>query len=174
MKSGLKTWKKVNVQKGGNMGSFALLAIGTGIFFGYKYLSKLNRANEQIEAVSYVRIRKITFSKLFLEITSVIKNPSDAKLGIDWPTIKLFHNQKLFGMSEVKNDPQIIPAKGELTFDNIALVIPLINIPALAKEVVEKNLLDPNKVVKISVQVLSNIHTKLGSTPYEKTDEITL
>lgn len=145
---------------------------GAGLFFGGRYLMRLNRLNTELETVMTAKIHKVSLAGITIRVDVQLKNPTKGKIKLKYPFVKIQHEGKTIGSSQAVNQDIEVPSFGEARIEAIMIDITfsqlLINAWSMYKLVKE------GKPVVVQVKVLSSIKMLWGDNPYEYTQDITL
>lgn len=153
-----------------NAGSYIMLGVGaTALFFGGRYLLRLNRLSNELEVKTKVAIHKISLAGIDISINVTLKNPSAGSVKVKHPFVKIMHGDTTIASSTVKNVDIDVPQFGEVSLDTIILNVGFLSlatsVPALLKEYREKGTLTP------TVRITTTIN---NSIPYTKSEAVTI
>ena len=136
-----------------------------------RYLSRLQRASTNITSRIRVRIHKVTLTGIELKAIMQLQNPNPVSLRLQHPFVKILHNDKLLGSSEVENRTIEIPENSQKEFElHIQSAGWLTLIQILGTEVVTQI----RSGAPISIKIQTQIITSVNGLPYEQTETMTL
>jgi hypothetical protein len=158
----MANWKKIGIISG----------IGAGLVGLVTYVSRLNRAQTQLESVTTAKIHSLKLDGLTIRVDVQLKNPSRSSFNIKFPFVKLVYKDKVVGTSQVIDKNIKIPAYGEANIESIMIKIPVTSIFSIGAGLVK--LLVQKVAVVISVKTISTIDLGWKKLPYEKSDDMTL
>ena len=158
----MANWKKIGIISG----------IGAGVVGLVTYVSRLNRAQTQLESVTTAKIHSLKLDGLTIRVDVQLKNPSRSSFNIKFPFVKLVYKDKVVGTSQVIDKNIKIPAYGEANIESIMIKIPVTSIFSIGAGLVK--LLVQKVAVVISVKTISTIDLGWKKLPYEKSDDMTL
>ncbi|MCA6437396.1 MAG: hypothetical protein IM600_03695 [Bacteroidetes bacterium] len=158
----MANWKKIGIISG----------IGAGVVGLVTYVSRLNRAQTQLESVTTAKIHSLKLDGLTIRVDVQLKNPSRSSFNIKFPFVKLVYKDKVVGTSQVIDKNIKIPAYGEANIESIMIKIPVTSIFSIGAGLVK--LLLQKVAVVISVKTISTIDLGWKKLPYEKSDDMTL
>jgi hypothetical protein len=158
----MANWKKIGIISG----------IGAGVVGLVTYVSRLNRAQTQLESVTTAKIYSLKLDGLTIRVDVQLKNPSRSSFNIKFPFVKLVYKDKVVGTSQVIDKNIKIPAYGEANIESIMIKIPVTSIFSIGAGLVK--LLVQKVAVVISVKTISTIDLGWKKLPYEKSDDMTL
>lgn len=147
--------------------------IGGGLIAGTVSLLSMSNTGSQLETAASGRIHKLTLTGVIVKVDIRMKNPTNGKLKLRFPFIKLSHGDSTIGSSTPLNTVIEIPKHGEGVAKDITIEIPYISILFSAKDLVSE--FKSGKAVK--VQVITKTAAILAfnkEIPYEKTEDIVL
>jgi len=158
----MANWKKIGIISG----------IGAGVVGLVTYVSRLNRAQAQLESVTTAKIHSLKLDGLTIRVDVQLKNPSRSSFNIKFPFVKLIYKDKVVGTSQVIDKNIKIPAYGEANIESIMIKVPVTSIFSIGAGLVK--LLVQKEAVVISVKTISTIDLGWKKLPYEKSDDMTL
>lgn len=146
--------------------------IGTGIYAFGNYLFRLRRTSAELETVTGIKIHKLDWSGLTVRVDVQMKNPTNTKLKIKFPFVKLLYKEVTIGSSNPQNRDIEIPPFGEAVAEKIMIEIPLRSIFSASAGMV--NSLVNGETVKLKSKTISEVDLGWKKLPYEKTEEMVL
>jgi hypothetical protein len=151
-----------------NATSYIMLGVGTAaLFFGGRYLLRLNRLSNELEAVTKVSIYKVSLTGLDLRIEVTLKNPSAGSVKVKHPFVKVMHFDTTIASSTVKDRDIEIPKFSEVKLEPIILNLGFLSlassVPNLLKEYREAG------VLSLTVKTITTIN---NSIPFTKSDAV--
>jgi hypothetical protein len=158
----MANWKKIIVGT----------SIGAGIVGIISYVSRLNKANAQLESVTTANIYSIKTDGLTIRVDVQLKNPSNSAFKLKFPFVKVLYNDSTIGTSQVVNKDIELPAYGEAKINAIMIKIPFKGILSLTSGIA--SLLLKKQSVPLFIKTITTIDLGWKQVPYEKTDSITL
>jgi hypothetical protein len=154
------------------MGTTSYLIVGAGaaaLFFGARYMLRLNRLSNELEVATKVAIYKINLGGVDLRIEVVLKNPSGGSVKVKHPFVKIMHGTTTLASSVVKDVDIEIPQFSEVQLEPVILNVGFLSlatsVPSLLKEYRETGKLN------LTVRITTTIN---NSIPYTKSDAITI
>jgi hypothetical protein len=150
------------------MKASSYLAIGAGaaaLFFGGRYLLRLNRLSNELEAVTKVSIHRVTLSGLDLRIEVTLKNPTAGNVTVKLPYVKIIHGGRTVASSQVKNVDINIPKFSEIKMEPLVLNV---GFAALASSMVD--IMKEAKATGFINLTVNTITTINNSIPFTKSD----
>ena len=140
-----------------------------GLFFGGRYLFKLNRLSNELESETKVSIHNVSLIGIELAIHVKLKNPSSGSIKVKHPFVKMIYAGKTIASSQVKDSNFTIEKFSEVKLDPIKITLGFLNlvttVPTLLKQYRETGKLN---------LIVHTVTTINDSLPYTKTDNITL
>ena len=158
----MANWKKIGIISG----------IGAGVVGLITYVSRLNRAQAQLETVTIAKIHSLKLDGLTIRVDVQLKNPSRSSFNIKFPFVKIVYKDKVIGTSQVIDKNITIPAYGEANIESIMIKIPVTSMFSIGAGLIK--LLVQKEEVIISVKTISTIDLGWKKLPYEKSDYMTL
>ena len=150
---------------------FKWIAGSIAALLSIRYLSRLQRASTNITSHIRVRIHKVTLTGIELKAIVQLQNPNPVSLRLQHPFVKILHNDKLLGSSEVENSTIEIPENSQKEFElHIQSAGWLTLIQILGTEVVSQI----RSGAPISIKIQTQIITSVNGLPYEQTETMTL
>ena len=150
---------------------FGWIAGGLAAFFSIRYLSRLQKAGKNITSHVKVAIHKINLTGIELRAEVRLQNPNPIPLELQHPFVKILHKDKLLGSSLLEDSVIEIPQYSEKTFElRIQSAGWLTLIQILGARIVS----DIRSGNRISLQIQTQMITRVNGLPYEKTDTIHL
>jgi hypothetical protein len=157
------------------MGKWTKIAIGTGIVAaiggGIAYVMRLNRLAEELVVVPTVMLHKVDLTGIWLRVDVVLKNPTRAKVKMNFPFIKLLYKDAVIGSSQAVSKEITIPKYGETVINAIMIQIPLMGVFSLGSEILSA--IQSQSPIKLGVRTLTTIDLGWKKFPYEDTQEYT-
>lgn len=158
----MANWKKIGIVSG----------IGAGVVGLITYVTRLNRAQAQLETVATAKIHSLKLDGLTIRVDVQLKNPSRSSFNIKFPFVKIVYKDKVIGTSQVIDKNIQIPAYGEANIESIMIKIPVTSIFSIGSGLIK--LLVQKEAAVISVKTISTIDLGWKKLPYEKSDDMTL
>jgi hypothetical protein len=117
------------------MNPLVLLALAGGAL----YLSRLKKTGDKL-SVTILNIHsfKLTGGALQIALSIAVDNPTNTKLTLKKPNIKVFHNGNEVGNTIPSEERIVVEANNRTPLPPIAVQIPLLNIPSIAMSVLTK------------------------------------
>ena len=168
------------------MSKLKYIALGIGAFFGGRYLLSLSRAGNKIVTTVSGQKDQITAQGIGVKVKYNIKNPTKAKIKLTPPLIKLTVNGKLLAsstMQQVDIPEAVRDEKGRIKIEAFketgeitsTILVPWLSVIGIGPQLMSRlQSNDPNEKVKIEVETISQIYTKVGDYPYEDKTTIQL
>jgi hypothetical protein len=149
------------------------IVIGGGLIAGTVSLLSKRSTGSQIETVASGRIHKLTFSGVTVRVDIKFKNPTNGKLKIRFPFIKLSHGDSIIGSSQTIPNVIEIPQHGEAVAKDISIEIPYTSLIFGAAGLIKE--FQKGKDVKVQLTTKSAVLIALGKEiPYEKKEDLML
>ncbi len=158
----MANWKKIGIISG----------IGAGVVGLITYVTRLKRANAQLESITTAKIHSLKLDGLTIRVDVELKNPSRSSFNIKFPFVKLIYKDKVIGTSQVIDKDIKIPSNGEARIEAIMIKIPVTSIFSIGAGLIK--LLVQKQAAVISVKTISTIDLGWKKLPYEKSDHMTL
>lgn len=158
----MANWKTIGIVSG----------IGAGVVGLITYVSRLKRANAQLESIATAKIHSLKLDGLTIRVDVELKNPSRSSFNIKFPFVKLIYKDKVIGTSQVIDKDIKIPSNGEANIEAIMIKIPVTSIFSIGAGLIK--LLVQKQAAVISVKTISTIDLGWKKLPYEKSDNMTL
>ncbi len=158
----MANWKKIGIISG----------IGAGVVGLITYVTRLKRANAQLESITTAKIHSLKLDGLTIRVDVELKNPSRSSFNIKFPFVKLIYKDKVIGTSQVIDKDIKIPSNGEANIEAIMIKIPVTSIFSIGAGLIK--LLVQKQAAVISVKTISTIDLGWKKLPYEKSDDMTL
>ena len=147
--------------------------IGGGLVAGTVSLLAMSNTGKQLETVASGRIHKLTLTGVIVKIDIKLKNPTNGKLKLRFPFIKLSHGDSTIGSSKPLNTVIEIPQHGEAVAKDITIEIPYLSILFSGKDLIKE--FKSGSAVKVLLTTKSAIVLALNKEiPYEKKEDIVL
>lgn len=152
--------------------------IWTGIFllgagFAVYGLSKLTQAGQNLVTETKGRIHSLDFEKIVFAVDSILKNPSNTELTIQYPFVKIFYKGDLIASSVLKNRLVSIKPLMQTTIADIRIPVSYLKLTGVGAELLQK-IQDKTKRVTFQVEIQTQIHLAGRMVPYSKTEDITI
>ena len=158
----MANWKKIGIISG----------IGASVVGLITYVTRLKRANAQLESITTAKIHSLKLDGLTIRVDVELKNPSRSSFNIKFPFVKLMYKDKVIGTSQVIDKDIKIPSNGEANIEGIMIKIPATSIFSIGAGLIR--LLVQKQAAVISVKTISTIDLGWKKLPYEKSDDMTL
>ncbi len=158
----MANWKTIGIVSG----------IGAGVFGLVAYVTRLKRANAQLESIATAKIHSLKLDGLTIRVDVELKNPSRSSFNIKFPFVKILYKDKVVGTSQVIDKSIKIPAYGEANIEAIMIKIPVTSIFSIGAGLIK--LLVQKQAAVVSVKTISTIDLGWKKLPYEKSDDMTL
>lgn len=147
--------------------------IGGGLVAGTVSLLAMSNTGSQLETVASGRIHKLTLSGVIVRVDIRMKNPTNGKLKLRFPFIKLSHGDSTIGSSKPLNTVVEIPKHGEAVAKDITIEIPYTSLIFGAVGLIKE--FKSGNAVKLKLTTKSAIVIAFGKEiPYEKKEDIIL
>jgi hypothetical protein len=144
------------------------IATGAGVLAAYSYVQRMKQLQKNLQYITTVNLAGITWNGITLRVNILLKNPTKAKLKIQFPFVKMEYKGTVIGSSkEIK-----IPANGEVMIDNVLIVIPVTGLFSVTAEVL-KTLLE-KKPVELLLTVMTDINAGWITVHYEEKKPIAI
>ena len=140
------------------------IAGGAVLLLGLGYAWRLNRTRRNLETISRVRLAELTWKEVTLAADTILKNPTNGKLKIKFPFVKVKHKDYLIGSSTVQDRDLEIPAHGELKINDLFIVSRIADLEAVAGEFFDY-LLGKRSQVAVDVEIITELITAAGPVP---------
>lgn len=147
------------------MNKWGKIAIGASVLLGGGYLLRMSRTSANLEVEVNSQLLSLKLSGLTVRINAKIKNPTNGRLKIKYPFLKLLFKGATLGSSQAIDKDITIPKFGEANVEGIIINVPLTGIFSIAMELLKA--LKTNEGVKVNVKVLTTIYTSFSTLPYE-------
>ena len=150
---------------------FTWIAGGLAAFFSIRYLSRLQKASQNITSRIRVRIHKVNLTGIELKAQVQLQNPNPVSLRLQHPFVRILHKDKLLGSSTIENRVIEIPENSQKDFDlHIQSAGWLTLIQILGTEVAS-HIRNGNPIrLKIQAQIISRVN----GLAYQQTDTMIL
>lgn len=152
------------------------ILIGTGVGAAIAgvvvYATRMNRTSTQLESVVTAKIHSLKVDGLTIRVDARLKNPTNGRLRIKFPFVKLIYNNETIGTSSSVNQEIELPKFGEANIEAIMINIPVLGLLSLGKGLYE--MLINNKEAELFVKTITTIDIGWRQLPYEKEDKIIL
>ncbi len=152
------------------------LVLGTlaaaGGIAAYSYVQQIKKMQQNLQYIPTVNIQGITWNGITLRVNILLKNPSQGRLSIQYPFVKLDYKGTVIGSSQAVPKKIKIPPNGEVIIDNIIIVIPVTGLFSVTAEIL-KNLL-AKKTVEMTLTVMTDITAGWIAVPWQDKKTITI
>lgn len=155
----MKLWTKIGIGAG--------LAIA-----GVAYAMRMKRANTELVSMASAKIHKLDATGITFRVDLQLKNPTQQRLKIKYPFIKLLLKGSVIGTSQSVNKDIIIPAFGQVIVDKIMINVPIIGLLSIGMDIYKS--IQNGREIKLTVKTISTIDLFFKKVPYEYPQEITL
>lgn len=155
----MKLWTKIGIGAG--------LAIA-----GITYAMRMNRANAELVSMATAKIHKLDATGITFRVDLQLKNPTQQRLKIKYPFIKLLLKGTVIGTSQSVNKDIVIPAFGQVIVDKIMINVPISGLFSIGMDVFKA--IKDGKELKLTVKTISTIDLFFKKIPYDYPQEITL
>lgn len=149
------------------------IVIGSGLLLAGGYGYRLYRTGKNLEVVPRLRIHKIDFKNLSIAVDATLKNPTAGGLKVNYPFVKLLHEEATIGSSQAKDQTLKIPAFGQVDIQNILIEIPLLNLTGVASDILDY-IRGESDSMTIDIEVLTQAHTVVASIPVRIKEQFTI
>ncbi len=143
-----------------------------GVIAGVAYALRIRRTSAELETVTTVMVHKIDLKGVTLRVDATLKNPTQTKLKIKYPFVKLIYQDASIGSSQVVDKDIDLPPFSEARIEKIMIQIPVLGIFSIGAALAKSFL--SGEAVKLKVKTVSTIDLGWKKVPYEKTDEVIL
>lgn len=158
------------------MGLLKKILIGTGITAvvagGITYVRRLNRLANELEVVPTIKVHKVSLTGITLRLDVKLKNPTNAKVKIKFPFVKLIYKDLTIGSSQSVDKDIEIAKYSEAVAEAIMIDIPLMGVFSVAGDIIKA--INEKQPIKLTVRTLTTINLGWKKIPYEDKQEITL
>lgn len=149
------------------------IGIGAGLVIaGVAYAMRMNRANTELVSVASAKIHKLDATGITFRVDLQLKNPTQQRLKIKYPFIKLLLKGSVIGTSQSVNKDIIIPAFGQVIVDKIMINVPKSGIFSVGLEIAKS--VKSGEELKLIVKTISTIDLLFKKVPYSYPQEVTL
>jgi hypothetical protein len=148
------------------------IATGAGALAVYSYVQGMKRLQKNLQYIPTVNLAGITWNGITLRVNILLKNPTKAKLKIQFPFVKMEYKGTVIGSSQAVPKEIKIPANGEVVIDNVLIVIPVTGLFSVTAEVL-KTLL-AKKPVELVLTVMTDINVGWITVHYEEKKPISV
>jgi hypothetical protein len=155
----MKLWTKIGIGAG--------LAIA-----GLTYAMRMNRANAELVSMASAKIHKLDATGITFRVDLQLKNPTQQKLKIKYPFIKLLLKGTVIGTSQSVNKDIVIPAFGQVIVDKIMINVPLSGLFSIGMDVFKS--IKDGRELKLTVTTISTIDLLFKKIPYTYPQEVTI
>lgn len=155
----MKLWTKIGIGAG--------LAIA-----GITYAMRMNRANAELVSMASAKIHKLDATGITFRIDLQLKNPTQQKLKIKYPFIKLLLKGTVIGTSQSVNKDIVIPAFGQVIVDKIMINVPISGLFSIGMDVFKS--IKDGRELKLTVTTVSTIDLLFKKIPYTYPQQVTL
>jgi hypothetical protein len=138
----------------------------------YSYITQMKKMQQNLHYIPTVNIQGITWNGITLRVNILLKNPSQGRLSIQYPFVKLDYKGTVIGSSQAVPRKIRIPPNGEVIIDNIIIVIPVTGLFSVTAEIL-KNLL-AKKPVELTLTVMTDITAGWIAVPYQDKKTISI
>jgi hypothetical protein len=161
------------------MKALPYIIIGGSILVVGKYIQSLKRAEKQVVLTVTGKKESVTLQGVSVLIKYNIKNPTDAKLRMVAPLIKMMINNKVIASSSMslidiptevkdKSGKIIIRPFKETGEIQTRVLIPWLTLLTISPDIVKRFKSNEAKdKITINVETLSQVYTAVGSFPYK-------
>jgi hypothetical protein len=155
----MKLWTKIGIG--------AALAM-TGV----AYALRMNRANAELVSMVTGKIHKLDATGITIRIDLQLKNPTQQKLKIAYPFIKLLYKGTVLGSTKLIKKSITIPAFGEVLIDKIMFNIPISGIFSIGMDVFKA--IKNGDEIKVTIKTVSTIDLTFKKIPYKDEKQIVI
>lgn len=155
----MKLWTKIGIGAG--------LAIA-----GVAYAMRMNRANAEFVSMATAKIHKLDKDGITFRVDLQLKNPTQQRLKIKYPFIKLILKGSVIGTSKLINKNIIIPAFGEAVVDKVMINVPKSGILSVGIQIAKS--VKSGEELKMTVVTISTIDLLFKKVPYKYPQDVTL
>jgi hypothetical protein len=155
----MKLWTKIGIGAG--------LAIA-----GITYAMRMNRANTELVSMASAKIHKLDATGITFRIDLQLKNPTQQRLKIKYPFIKLLLKGAVIGTSQSVNKDIVIPAFGQVIVDKIMINVPISGLFSIGMDVFKS--IKDGRELKLTVTTVSTIDLLFKKIPYTYPQQVTL
>ncbi len=131
---------------------------------GVAYAMRMNRANAELVSMVTGKIHKLDATGITVRIDLQLKNPTQQKLKIAYPFIKLLYKGSVIGSTKLINKSIYIPAFGEVLIDKIMFNIPILSMFSIGMDVYKA--IKNGDEIKMTVKTISTIDLIVKKVPY--------
>lgn len=131
---------------------------------GVAYAMRMNRANAELVSIVTGKIHKLDATGITIRIDLQLKNPTQQKLKIAYPFIKLLYKGTVLGSSKLIKKSINIPAFGEVLIDKIMFNIPISGIFSIGMDVYKA--ITNGDEIKVTIKTVSTIDLTFKKVPY--------
>ena len=147
--------------------------IGGGLIAGTVSLLSMSNTGSQLETVASGRIHKLTLSGVIVRVDIKLKNPTNGKLKLRFPFIKLSHGDSTIGSSKPLNTVLEIPQHGEAVAKDIEIEIPYASLIFGAAGLIKE--FKSGDAVKVQITTKSAVILAFNKEiPYNKVEDVVL
>ena len=147
-------------------------AIGAAVIAGISYMSKLQRAQVQLQIVPSIYVHKVSLQGLVIRIDALLKNPTAASFTIKYPFIEIMHKETLIGSSQAINKDIVIPAFGQVLIKDMMVDVPVLNFFSLISDLILS--INNKEPVVLNVGVITTVKLGWSQVSYEHKQDLTL
>jgi hypothetical protein len=147
-------------------------AIGAGIIAGITYVSRIRRAQVQLQVIPNANIYQLSLEGLTIKVDALLKNPTGASFKIKYPFIEISHKGVLVGSSQSASKDIKIPAYGQVLIQDMMVKIPVLSFFSVMFDVV-KELMNKKGIV-FTIGVITTVDLGWSQIPYEHKQDLTL
>ena len=150
---------------------FKWIAGGIAALLSIRYLSRLQQASSNITSRVRVQVHKITLTGIELKAMVQLQNPNPITINLQHPFVKVLHNSKLLGSSNIENTQIEILENSQKDFElHIQSAGWLTLIQILGTKIAS----DIRVGNPIAIDIQTQIITRVNGLPYEQTENISL
>lgn len=148
------------------------LILGTAAL-GVYTLTRLGKASNELVTEVKARVHSLDFSQITFSVDALIKNPSNDRITIQYPFIKIFYKESLIASSSLINQIIQIDPFSETTIKGIKIPASYFNLTGIGAELVQQ-LQNKKEPIKIQVQTLIQLKTAGASISLVSKQQITV
>lgn len=132
---------------------------------GVAYAMRMNRANAELVSMVSGKIHKLDATGITIRIDLQLKNPTQQKLKIAYPFVKLLYKGTVLGSTKLINKSIYIPAFGEVLIDKIMFNIPIASIFSIGMDVFKA--IKNGDEIKMTIETISTLDLVFKKIPYK-------
>lgn len=145
-------------------------AIGIAAIATIAYVSRISRAQVQLQVIPNASIYKIGLDGMTIKVNALLKNPTGASFKLKYPFIELTHKNVLVGSSQVVNKDIRIPKYGQVLIKDMMVNIPVLSFFSVVYDMIKA--LMNKQPITFTVGVITTVDLGWSQVAYEHKQEL--